>query len=665
MKNTFKRIIVAMATILMIVMVMAPMTKISEGYVVDDYSIVMGTDGALNWSTIPSEVVPVEYTFVTVSRNQMYDIYYDLIINYIKSVKVFDTIIEISQVPYDLSWLKTEIINKLTVAPQSGALIFMGHTTNKTYTPFIYRGGVYTQAHRPFPENWAVSSSLTINSQTEIAPITRSTPVYQLPSLVIAVGCHSAGSFNSYSTITDDVNKTLKDIYSWMGTYRLSLLDTPSYYWYGRGFVGFLTLISPVYNDPWALDFIDNVLYYSISKGYSLGNAVILASFNTGTGYSVLLKYYRNGRLYPALFLNQYSNEVALFVGYFDTYVDPIPNSTKDINMYASIATEEIKKHSSTIYELFDTVIHSATKIIIKSDSDNGLISVDWYVRDGFIATAKYIKAGSQLEMIGFEITVPRDELNKLNINKDALLMSLKKIILEKINKLPQWVAVENASIPGTDYMGELYLTVNGMRLGIIDEDRGSIQTNLGIFYTLADTRYGVGIVYYDNTKLISHILSEVRPTIISPQMSIEEAKQRAWETIEKLMNGRPNTVTADNALALIMPNGTIIPVYVVRAVEESSNYTATVYFVMVNMANGKVAYKEFNMEILGTSVTTIDMEDGSTLSPTQEGGSISSNTPTTPSNGKNEIYSAIIAVVSVSAGVIVAALIKPKIRRR
>jgi len=344
------------------------------------------------------------------------------------------------------------------------------------------------------------------------------------------------------------------------------------------------------------------VLYYSISRGYVLGSAVVLASFYTGTGYSVVMKYYRYGRLYPAVFLDKGSSEIALFVGYYDTVVDPLPNRSNELSIYEEIALNRARSYSPILHELLKTAMENATKVVINTDSAKGITRVDWYVNDDYVATVTYVATGTGLEVAGFDVTIPRDVMSKLGLGEEVLVTDLRSVISRRISDLPPWVSLENITIPGERYAGEVYLAVDGMRLAILHEETGSVQVNLGILYGIMRARQGIGIVFYDNTNLISDALANERAGMVRPAISADEAREIAYNSLGRLAGGEPGTIVVDDAFALVMPNGTITPAYIIESIREHDNYTGTKYLVVVNMVSGGVIERKYEVDLLGSA---------------------------------------------------------------
>lgn len=332
-----------------------------------------------------------------------------------------------------------------------------------------------------------------------------------------------------------------------------------------------------------------------------------------------------------------------------------------DVGTYADIVLEETESYPA-LHGLISAVIGNASKAVIRTDQGAGATSVDWYAGEGFGLTARYVDTSAGLELLGFEVAVPDDVLSELGIDEDSLAQNLRDMVLNRVNSLPQWVSVENVSFPGVSDTGEIYLTVNGMRLAMIDEVSGSIQTNLGLLYMIADTRQGVGVVFYDRTKLVSHALTSDQPRIISPSISVEEAKALAWDSLRGVIGGEPDTVTIDDALALLMPNGTIVPTYVVRAVKEGGNFSAAEYTVIVNMANGEIIKKVSNMEALGPqeSVTTINLDRDAATTPEKETEQTANDSQTNkPQEGSVYIASAVAAFAI--AGIVAATFLRSR----
>ncbi len=332
-----------------------------------------------------------------------------------------------------------------------------------------------------------------------------------------------------------------------------------------------------------------------------------------------------------------------------------------NLGTYADIILEEMEDYP-VLHNLVSAVIGNASKAVIRTDQEAGAASVDWYAGEGFGLTARYVDTSAGLELLGFEVAVPDNVLSELGVDEDSLAQDLRCMVLDRVNSLPQWVSVENVSFPGVSGTGEIYLTVNGMRLAMIDEVSGSVLTNLGLLYMVADTRQGVGVVFYDRTKLVSHALTGDQPRIISPGISVEEARALAWDGLRGMIGGEPDTITIDNALALLMPNGTIVPTYVVRAVKEGGNFSAAEYTIIVNMVNGEIIKKVSNMEVLGPQESATPINLNKDAATTQEkDAEQTANDAQTNKPQEGSIYTASAVAAFAIAGLVAATFLRSR----
>ena len=278
----------------------------THSYVLNQYSVILGTDGDY---FIFNPLDTVEKPLFTNTKNSLNSIL-DQFIPLGKTIYRTDILAYLRSVPYDPAALTNYVSDKLINPPPSGMLMTFGHhgydANGNYYEPTEFGG--YSLGFVPYPSYWAVEGAIKIYA-TSIAPYTRTKSVTDLPHFVFMIGCDSAGGGAPALGLTD----------SWLYAYKLSSLDKPyDYYWAGRAFVGFTT---PIDGSQAILDFINITLYNSITKGDSIYEAVLDAA--SKTRINVYIVYFTSPTTYYYDLINYNSTYSAAFVGDKNTLIDP------------------------------------------------------------------------------------------------------------------------------------------------------------------------------------------------------------------------------------------------------------------------------------------------------------------------------------------------------
>jgi len=387
-------------------------------YVENNYKLILSTVGDFALFSPPPSIG--EKAAFTQMRTNLYSLGYWLTARD-KEVSLFDVYSEIWTHDYNLTWLHNTVLSEITNAPGGGALIAFGHTD--PYNIMVYRFEItWSSLHYiEFPYQWSIPSCVTITS-SEVGNIVRSKPIWEMPALVIIIGCESGGDDEpAYSG------------QSWLWAFKFDDGDYP-YYWYGRGFIGFLTDVwYPNLGEAKAYQFVKKVLELAIDQGRSLGDAVKEAS--DAVGYSVYMDYVIGWRRYQE-YIDQGSSEVALFVGGYYTEVDP---TFRD-----ELIDTAIKYLQVNYPELYSII----TKYGIKPTVEEILTfksigykkyTVSWSIKGKISVIVKLVSNGVDHVVIGFNARIVSPDKVMGSSDVDSLVDKVKKEYNDTIAEIEKY----------------------------------------------------------------------------------------------------------------------------------------------------------------------------------------------------------------------------------
>ncbi len=374
--------------------------KPSIRYVENKYKFIIGTDGKLAYMPgigfHPIEDPPftnVGSRFLSLSNN---------LASKGKDIWYISILFNLWTHPYDTNWLHDSVLEEITNAPEGGALIVMGHMSPFDYTPYIYSNTLRIATGAPFPPQWAQPSSVTIDAKT-VGDVMRDKVIWELPALVVMFGCESGGKDGEpYHGLID----------TWPWAFRFYTGDAP-YYWYGRGFIGFLTKIHfGTIGEPKSFTFIRKVFEYAIDQGKDLGDAIYLSA--SQTPYNVYMDYVINWNRYQANYSFSDSDEIAIYIGGYYVGVDP---TVKDLTI--DEALKFLKEYFPDIYKFVTSngvkpVVEESNRIY-KFRIGYNEYTVSWVIYGVFSVEVDVYTNGSDYVVTGVSIYVKKGNITVLN----------------------------------------------------------------------------------------------------------------------------------------------------------------------------------------------------------------------------------------------------------
>ncbi len=329
-----------------------------------------------------------------------------------KEVSVFNVFYEIWGHKYDPDWLHNTTLEEIVTAPSNGVLVTSGHSNPYGILVYRCRNSLFAYNWLPIPWDWAKNVEVSI-SALEVGNIIRNKPVWDIPSLVIIIGCNSGGYGSpAYSGS------------SWLWAFRFDDSDYP-YYWYGRGFIGFLIPIYlPNTGESDSYRFIHEVLRLAIEQNYDLGEAVGQAV--NMLKYSVYMDYITDWSGHSKN-ITYGNDERALFVEGYYTSVDP---SIEDEVVLASL--EYLKTH---LPQLYNIVMNNDVKPITEKDivfvdlNYTGYI-VEWSVRGRVDIEVRVLTNGYESFVTGVYVRLSKD---MISVSEARRLAYYSNVTIEKL----------------------------------------------------------------------------------------------------------------------------------------------------------------------------------------------------------------------------------------
>lgn len=377
----------------------------AHSYVLNQYSVILGTDGD-HFEFNPLDAV--EKPLFTNTKNSLNNIL-DQFTPLGKSIYKTDVLSYIRTIPYDPDALVSYVSDKLINPPPGEMLMTFGHhgydTNGNYYEPTEFGG--YSLGFVPYPSEWAVDGAIRVYA-TNIAPYTRTKSIVDLPHFVFMIGCDSAGGGAPALGLND----------SWLYAYKLSSLDKPyDYYWAGRAFVGFTTSID---GSEAILKFINITLYNSITKGESIYEAVLDAAKDARI--NVYIVYFTSPTTYYYDLINYDSTYTAAFIGDKNTLIDPAPEEE-----VARKVADYLRDNFPTIYN--DILSKGAAMKYARETYNLSIFKgyeIKWVAGDSELEVTAYVD--SNLDIASITVTVKHrgDSVLLDKVWNDALAYSEK-----------------------------------------------------------------------------------------------------------------------------------------------------------------------------------------------------------------------------------------------
>ncbi len=538
--------------ILSMIIVQAPVSTYAGGgtkpnYIENTYRFVMMTD--TDMAVIGFGPSPGELLAVSNGRLQLYTLRNNLL-SQDKDVGVFDVYLKIWSHYYDTNWLHDETLNAITSASGESALIVFAHANPYGIQVFRFRYLIAAVNGYPTPTWWAIPSSVYISAY-DVGNVIRNKPVWQIPSLIVMLGCNSGG----YGSPAYGES-------SWLWAFRFDESDYP-YYWYGRGFIGFLTKIwLPNTEEPASFKFIRKVLEYAINQGFDLGEAVEQAA-NT-LQYSVHMDYV-SGWSRHQKDINFNNGEKALFVGGYYTVVDP---NLKDKLIQASL--DYLK---TNMPQLYNVVTSYGIRPVVEKDLEFKKINytsyiVEWSVKGKIYIMTRVITDGNKFFVVSVYTRLSKDVIDRGEISK--LINDNYSLINNSIDELKRLGFSINCSGG--------FILYNNTPV-ILLRDNGVWMTRV---YFEFEEHVNSYMLFYDNyMEFLKEVLRDNRST--PPKWRISEGQALNVATKNSPFKNLDNITYSIRRYIVVLDNG-LYPMYQVKLIYNDQYYEA-----YVNAYDGKL----------------------------------------------------------------------------